>query len=141
MEEECSLWGWKSPGSLQYVLIIPTYVKCDYLLSVYSAEGKPLSKKALKKQQKDAEKAKKKAETAARLVRLTFEFRIGSVFIVQETFIATQRRHLFDYFFFTGMTFLVSFIHVVLLCNSVIIRTRDKTNIMSCNNSECKIIS
>ena len=34
----------------------------------YSAEGKPLSKKAIKKQQKEAEKAKKKAETAARLV-------------------------------------------------------------------------
>lgn len=33
-----------------------------------SAEGKPLSKKAIKKQQKEAEKAKKKAETAARLV-------------------------------------------------------------------------
>ncbi|XP_064396558.1 aspartate--tRNA ligase, cytoplasmic-like [Halichondria panicea] len=31
------------------------------------AEGKPLSKKAIKKQQKDAEKSKKKAETAARL--------------------------------------------------------------------------
>ena len=35
---------------------------------VYSAEGKPLSKKALKKQQKDAEKAKRKADTAAKLV-------------------------------------------------------------------------
>lgn len=31
------------------------------------ADGKPLSKKALKKQQKDAEKSKRKAETAARL--------------------------------------------------------------------------
>ena len=37
---------------------------------VYSAEGKPLSKKALKKQQKDAEKAKRRADTAAKLVRL-----------------------------------------------------------------------
>ena len=37
-------------------------------LVVCSAEGKPLSKKALKKQQKDAEKAKRKAETAAKLV-------------------------------------------------------------------------
>jgi aspartyl-tRNA synthetase len=34
----------------------------------YSAEGKPLSKKALKKQQKDAEKAKRRAATAAKLV-------------------------------------------------------------------------
>ena len=42
---------------------------CVIVLSVvYSAEGKPLSKKALKKQQKDAEKAKRKAETAAKLV-------------------------------------------------------------------------
>ena len=39
------------------------------LLLFFSAEGKPISKKALKKQQKEAEKAKKKAETAARLVR------------------------------------------------------------------------
>ena len=37
---------------------------------MYSTEGKPLSKKALKKQQKDAEKAKRKADTAARLVCL-----------------------------------------------------------------------
>ncbi len=37
-------------------------------LRYISAEGKPLSKKAIKKQQKDAEKSKKKAETAARLV-------------------------------------------------------------------------
>lgn len=35
---------------------------------VFSAEGKPVSKKAAKKQQKEAEKAKKKAETAAKLV-------------------------------------------------------------------------
>ena len=39
-----------------------------YCIIIYSAEGKPLSKKALKKQQKDAEKAKRKADTAAKLV-------------------------------------------------------------------------
>ena len=45
------------------------FIRCTlfYFLR-YSAEGKPLSKKAIKKQQKEAEKAKKKAETAARLV-------------------------------------------------------------------------
>lgn len=35
-----------------------------------SADGKPLSKKALKKLQKDAEKSKRKAETATKLVSL-----------------------------------------------------------------------
>lgn len=53
---------------LQSVLIY--YQGCFVFFSfVCSAEGKPISKKALKKQQKDAEKAKRKAETAARLVR------------------------------------------------------------------------
>ena len=33
-----------------------------------SAEGKPLSKNALKKQRKDAEKAKRRADTAAKVV-------------------------------------------------------------------------
>lgn len=42
------------------------YICCVFI----SAEGKPLSKKAVKKQQKEAEKSKRKAETSARLVRL-----------------------------------------------------------------------
>ncbi len=46
----------------------PLYVTSTLSLRYISAEGKPLSKKAIKKQQKDAEKSKKKAETAARLV-------------------------------------------------------------------------
>lgn len=44
------------------------YVHCITIITLHSTEGKSLSKKALKKQQKEAEKAKRKADTAARLV-------------------------------------------------------------------------
>ena len=60
-------------------LVLANLIIHNNLCVIHSSDGKPLSKKAVKKQQKEAEKAKKKAETAARLVSSGTSFLFQSI--------------------------------------------------------------